>query len=207
LLNRSIEPPAQWISPDPTLGLMLKIVGKDLVSTEYARMNSVLKGGRRLAFGTDWPASGWVATYRPLDATQVALTRKILPQYGKQEVMPVMPPENERITLDQALKAHTLDVAYVLDLEDRMGSLQPGKLADIVVLERDLHKIKPSEISTTRVNLTMMNGQITYRAPYQATRLRKPSAGQRIRCDLDGVGRTRVSIKASLATPAPATAT
>ena len=164
-LNVTMQTSAQWISPDPTLGLMLKIVGKDLVSTEYARMNSVLKAGGRLAFGTDWPASGWVATYRPLDAIQVALTRKILPQYGKQEVMPVMPPENERITLDQALKAYTMDAAYVLDLEDRIGSLERGKLADIVVLEKDLHKIKPAEISTTKVKLTMMNGKITYRAP------------------------------------------
>ena len=163
-LNVTMQISAQWISPDPTLGLMLKIVGKDLVSTEYARMNSVLKAGGRLAFGTDWPASGWVATYRPLDAIQVALTRKILPQYGKQEVLPVMPSENERITLDQALKAYTLDAAYVLDLEQRIGSLQPGKLADIVVLEKDLHQMAPSEISTTKVKLTMMNGQITYRA-------------------------------------------
>ena len=90
-------------------------------------MNSMLKAGGRLAFGTDWPASGWVATYRPLDAIQVALTRAILPQYGKQQVMPIVPPENERITLDQALKAYTLDAAYVLGLENKIGSLQPGK--------------------------------------------------------------------------------
>ena len=163
-LNVTMQTSAQWFTPDPTLALIMKIVGKDLVSTEYARMNSVLKAGGRLAFGTDWPASGWVATYRPLDAIQVALTRKILPQYGKQEVLPVVPPENERITLDQALKAYTLDAAYVLDLEERIGSLQPGKLADIVVLAKDLHKVAPSEISTTKVKLTMMNGQITYRA-------------------------------------------
>ena len=108
--------------------------GKDVVSTEYARMNSMLKAGGRLAFGTDWPASGWVATYRPLDAIQVAMTRAILPQYGKQQVMPIVPPENERITLDQALKAYTLDAAYVLGLENKIGSLQPGKAANLVVL-------------------------------------------------------------------------
>jgi len=163
-LNVTLQTSAQWFTPDPTLSLIIHNVGKDVVFTEYARMNSVLKAGGRLALGSDWPASGWVATYRPLDAIQVALTRKILPQYGKQEVMAVMPPENERITLDQALKAYTLDAAYVLDLEGRIGSLQPGKLADIVVLEKDLHKIAPTEISATKVKLTMMNGRITYRA-------------------------------------------
>ena len=163
-LNVTMQTSAQWFTPDPTLALILKYVGKDVVSTEYARMNSMLKAGGRLAFGTDWPASGWVATYRPLDAIQVAMTRAILPQYGKQQVMPIVPPENERITLDQALKAYTLDAAYVLGLENKIGSLQPGKAADIVVLEKDLHKIAPSEISTTKVKLTMMNGKITYRA-------------------------------------------
>lgn len=61
-------------------------------------------------------------------------------------------------------KAYTLDAAYVLDLEDRIGSLQPGKLADIVVLKKDLHKISPSEISTTKVVLTMMNGKVTFQS-------------------------------------------
>jgi hypothetical protein len=75
-----------------------------------------------------------------------------------------MPPANERITLDQALKAYTLDSAYVLDLEKQVGSLEVGKDADIVVLEKDLYKIPPSAISTTKVKLTMMNGNITYRA-------------------------------------------
>ena len=162
-LDVTMQTSAQWFAPDPTLGLLLKIVGEDVVTTEYARMNSMLKAGGRLAFGTDWPASGWVATYRPLDAIQVALTRKILPQYGRQQVRAVLPPENECITLDQALKAYTLDAAYVLRLEDCVGSLKPGKLADLVVLEKDLHTIPPGEISTTKVNLTMMNGKITHR--------------------------------------------
>lgn len=161
-LNVTMQTSAQWFTPDPTLGLIIKIVGIDVVSAEYARMNSLLKAGGRLAFGTDWPASGWVATYRPLDAIQVAITRDILPQYGTQRVMAVVPPANERITLDQALKAYTLDAAYVLGLENEIGSLKVGKAADIVVLEKDLHQIAPSEISNTKVKLTMMNGKITY---------------------------------------------
>jgi len=160
--NVTMQTSAQWFTPDPTLELMMKIVGNDVASTEYARMNSILKAGGRLALGTDWPASGWVATYRPLDAIQVALTRAILPQYGKQQVMPILPPVNERITLDQALKAYTLDAAYVLGLENKIGSLKVGKAADLIVLEKDLHKVAPSEISTTKVKLTMMNGKITY---------------------------------------------
>ncbi len=162
-LNVTMQTSAQWLAPDPAIQLMTTIVGKDVVFTEYGRMNSVLKAGGRLALGTDWPAAGYVSTYRPLDAIQVAVTRAILPQYGKMQFMPVLPPENERITLDEALKAYTLDSAYVLGLEDRIGSLQPGKLADIVVLDKDLHRLAPGEISGAKVQLTMMNGRITHR--------------------------------------------
>ncbi|MGB2628036.1 MAG: amidohydrolase [Candidatus Acidiferrum sp.] len=163
-LNVTMQTSAQWITPDPYSGMVMKILGSELVETEWARMNSVLKAGGRLAFGTDWPAAGYVSSYKPLDAIQVALTRAILKQYGETQFTPIMPPADERITLDQALKASTLDSAYVLDLEKTIGSLEVGKLADIVVLEKDLYKIPPSDISTTKVRLTMMNGKVTYRA-------------------------------------------
>jgi predicted amidohydrolase YtcJ len=163
-LNVTMQSSAQWTTPDPYSEMTMRIVGKEVVETEWVRWNSVLKAGGRVAFGTDWPASGYFSTYRPLDAIQVAITRAILPQYGTKQFTPIMPPIDERITLDQALKASTLDSAYVLDLEKQIGSLEVGKLADIVVLEKDLHKIPPSDISTTKVKLTMMNGNVTYRA-------------------------------------------
>ena len=162
-LNVTMQSSAQWATPDPTIKRTAEIVGESVAFREFFRHNSVLKSGGRVALGSDWPASGWVATYRPLDAIQVAVTRAILPQYGKDEFMAVLPPENERITLDQALKASTLDAAYVLGLEDRIGSLKVGKLADIIILDKDLHTIAPKEISTTKVDLTMMNGKITHR--------------------------------------------
>ena len=163
-LNVTMQTSPQWLTPDPYSEKITQILGNDVVNGEWARMNSVSKTGGRLAFGSDWPASGYFSSYRPLDAIQVALTRAILPQYEKIQFAPIMPPANEVVTLDQALKAYTLDSAYVLDLEKQIGSLEVGKLADIVVLEKDLHKIPPCDISTTKVKLTMMNGNVTYRA-------------------------------------------
>jgi len=162
-LNVTMQSSAQWAMPDPTMKRTAAIVGQDVAFREFFRHNSVLKAGGRVAFGTDWPASGYIVTYRPLDTLQVAVTRGILPQYGKDQFKPVLPPEGERLTLDQALKAQTVDAAYVLGLEDRIGSLRVGKLADIVILDKDLHKIAPKDISTTKVDLTMMNGKITHR--------------------------------------------
>jgi len=162
-LNVTMQSSAQWAMPDPTMKRTAAIVGQDVAFREFFRHNSVLKAGGRVAFGTDWPASGYIVTYRPLDTIQVAITRGILPQYGKDQFTPVLPPENERITLDQALKASTIDAAYVLGMEDRIGSLKVGKLADIVIIDKDLHKLDPKDISTTKVDLTMMNGKITHR--------------------------------------------
>jgi predicted amidohydrolase YtcJ len=162
-LNVTMQSSAQWATPDPTMKRTAGIVGENVAFREQFRHNSVLKTGGRLALGSDWPAAGYVSTYKPLDAIQVAITRAILPQYGNKQFTPVLPPVDERITLDQALKAATLDAAYVLGLEDRIGSLKVGKMADIVILDKDLHKIAPKDISTTKVKLTMMNGKITHR--------------------------------------------
>ena len=116
-----------WAMPDPTMKRTAEIVGEAVGYKEFHRFNSVLKSGGHVAFGSDWPASGYIYTYRPLDGIQVAVTRNIMPQYGKDQFAPVLPPENERITLDQALTAHTLDAALILGLEDKIGSLRwPG---------------------------------------------------------------------------------
>ena len=162
-LNVTLQSSAQWATPDPTIKRTTEIVGEKVAFKEMFRHNSVLKAGGRLALGSDWPAAGYVSTYRPLDAIQVAVTREILPQYGKDQFTQVLPPEDERITLDQALKASTLDAAYVLGLEDKIGSIETGKLADLVILDKDLHDLKPEEISRTKVDLTMMNGRVTYK--------------------------------------------
>ncbi|MDD5361129.1 MAG: amidohydrolase [Ignavibacteria bacterium] len=161
-LNVTMQCSAQWMTPDPPMERTAQIVGNDIAFKELNRINSVLKTGGRVAFGTDWPAAGYVSTFQPLDAIQVAVTRMILQKYGNDYFTPVLPPVDEIVTLDQALKAYTLDAAYVLGLEEKIGSLQVGKLADIVVLEKDLHNIKPGDISGTKIKLTMMNGKITF---------------------------------------------
>lgn len=163
-MNVVYQSSVQWNMPDPGVEMSIAIIGKDVMNSEYGRVNSMLKAGGKVAFGTDWPAANYTSTFRPLDAIQVAMTRAILPQYGKKEFTSILEPVNERIGLDQALKASTLDAAYILGLEEMIGSLKVGKLADIVILEKDLHNIRPDQISTTKVMLTMMNGKITYQA-------------------------------------------
>ena len=163
-LDVTLQSSAQWAMPDPTIQRTAEIVGQEIAFKEFFRHASVIKAGGRVALGTDWPAAGYVSTYRPLDAIQVAVTREMLPQYRGEEFTKVLPPKDERISLGQALKAATIDAAYVLGLEKKVGSLKAGKLADIVVLEKDLNNVPPQQLSQTQVLLTMMNGKITYQA-------------------------------------------
>lgn len=153
-----------WMTPEPGNQLTAETtIGKKVMFAEYGRIGSVLKQGGRVAMGSDWPASGYISTYRPLDEVEAAMTRSLLTRYGTRKFADVMPPPGERITLDQALRAQTLAAAHVLHMEDRIGSLKTGKLADLVVIEKDLHSLPPAEVGHARVQLTMMNGKITHR--------------------------------------------
>ena len=156
---------AQWAVPDPGINVSVDIIGKDVAFKEYMRIASVIKAGGRVAFGTDWAAAGYTSTYKPLDAIQVATTRAILPQYGLRQFLPQMPPVDEVISLADALKASTLGAAYVLGLEEKIGSIEVGKFADLVVLEQNLFDIPKENISGTKVQLTMSNGIIVFESP------------------------------------------
>ena len=129
------------------------------------RIASVIKAGGRVAFGTDWAAANYTSTYKPLEAIQSAVTRAMLPQYEKSRFLPQMPPVSEVVSLAEALKANTLGAAYVLGQEDKIGSVEVGKLADLVVLEQNLFDIPKENIADTKVLLTMFNGNIVFESP------------------------------------------
>jgi hypothetical protein len=64
--------------------------------------------------------------------------------------------------VEEALRAYTLGAACAAGLEDRLGSLAPGKLADLVVLDRDIFACDPMEIAHTQVVATMVGGRFVY---------------------------------------------
>ena len=151
----------QWATPDlSNLKLAVANLGEGIVYERFMRARSLVDSGAKLSFGTDWPAAGYYSTYKPLEAIQVAVTREMLSGRG---LKPVMPPANEVLTLEQAIKANTFTSAYQSRLDDRVGSIEVGKLADLVVLEKNLFDVAPGEISGVDVLLTMMNGKVTYR--------------------------------------------
>lgn len=151
---------ANWMSPDPdTMQNMVARYGPPRADLLY-RPQEVLKSGGRISLGTDWPAAGYFSTYKPLDAIQTGVTRQLIGQQGAAVLAPV----DQRLSVAEAVHANTMGAAYQIRLDDKVGSLEVGKLADMIVLDRNLLELDPGDISQAKVTLTMMNGQIRHEA-------------------------------------------
>lgn len=151
---------ANWMSPDPdTMQNMVARYGPPRADLLY-RPQDVLRSGGRISLGTDWPAAGYFSTYKPLDAIQTGVTRQLIGQQGDA----VLAPADQRLSVAEALHANTMGAAYQLRMDDKVGSLEVGKLADMIVLDRNLLEIEPGDISQAKVSMTMMNGQIRHEA-------------------------------------------
>lgn len=130
-------------------------IGPRRARMAYA-FNSLLRAGATLIFGSDWT----VAPMNPLSGIYAASTRRTLDGRHPDGWIP-----EEKISVEEAIKSYTLRAAYAEFSEKEKGSLEPGKLADLVVLDQDILKIKPEEIIKTRVLLTMVDGRIVYAEP------------------------------------------
>lgn len=111
---------------------------------------SLQRSGAVLAFGSDWS----VSSANPFEEMEVAVTR--MGAHGETSTA-YLP--DERIDLGAAIAAFTIGSAYVNSLEQQTGSIEVGKWADLIVLDRNLFAIEPSEISETRVLLTLLEGE------------------------------------------------
>jgi predicted amidohydrolase YtcJ len=118
--------------------------------------HSVESTGGALAFGSDWP----VVTLNPWPGVQNALTRRTREGDPPGGFVP-----QEHISLEDAIKAYTLGAAFAGRREKTEGSLEAGKLADLILLSQDLFKIRPEQIASTEVMLTMVGGKTVYQAP------------------------------------------
>ncbi|BBY34521.1 twin-arginine translocation pathway signal protein [Mycolicibacter minnesotensis] len=150
---------ANWMSADPdTVTNMAARYGPPRQDLLY-RIQNVLKSGGRVSLGTDWPAAGYYSTYKPLDSIQIAVTRQLV---GDPEAA-VLAPADQVLSVAEAVYANTMGAAYQIRLDDTVGSVEVGKLADLIVLDKNILEIDPHDIHTARVTLTMMNGRIRHR--------------------------------------------
>ena len=129
-----------------------KVIGPERAKTTYA-FRSLIDAGAHVSFGSDWS----VAPATPIEGIYAAVTRQTLDGANPGGWVP-----EQKITVEQALRAYTLEAAYASFEEDRKGTLRPGMLADYVLLDRDLTAIAPEHIRDTRVLLTVVDGSIVY---------------------------------------------
>jgi predicted amidohydrolase YtcJ len=127
-------------------------IGPRRARTTYA-FRSLLEGGASLVCGSDWT----VAPLDPLAGIYAAVTRRTLDGVHPQGWVP-----QEKISLEEAIKGYTLNGAYSEFAEDRKGSITPGKLADLVVINRNLFEIPVEDINQVRVKMTVSGGRIVY---------------------------------------------
>ena len=132
-----------------------KVIGPERVKTSYA-FRSLLDAHARLAFGSDWD----VAPPTPLEGIYAAVTRRTLDDKNPDGWVPA-----QRITVEEALRAYTSDAAYAEFAEKRKGTLEVGKLADFVLLDRDLTRIPALEIRNVRVLATVVGGETVFELP------------------------------------------
>ncbi len=135
-----------------------RLLGSERFASWYP-LNSLNKAGVKISLGSDFPVSGDIATYRMLDQIQYVVTRQLLNGSNA-----IFPPKNERVSLSLALKMATINGAYLLGMENEIGSIKVGKKADLIVLDKNLFELPPTDIHKVKVIYTMMNGAVTYQA-------------------------------------------
>jgi predicted amidohydrolase YtcJ len=129
-----------------------KRIGKERAKTTYA-FRSLLDSGATLALGTDWT----VAPLSPVLTIYAAATRRTLDGKNSKGWVP-----EQKISVAEAVRAYTIGSAYAEFQETVKGSISVGKLADMVILSRDIFKIDPKEIENVKVIITVVDGRVVY---------------------------------------------
>ena len=131
-----------------------RVIGPERIRTTYA-FRALLDAGARVSFGSDW----YVAPPTPLEGIYAAVTRRTLDDRNPNGWVP-----EQRITVDEALRAYTSTASYASFEEAEKGTLARGKLADFVWLDRDLTRIPPETIRDARVRMTVVGGRVVHQS-------------------------------------------
>lgn len=132
----------------------LKRIGVERAKGTYA-FRSLLDNGVTLAFGSDWN----VAPLNPIAGIAAAVHRQTLDGKHPNGWVP-----EQKITVHEAVSAYTVGSAYAEFTEKEKGKIQPGFLADLVVLSEDIFTVGPDEISTAEVQMTFVDGKIVFQS-------------------------------------------
>lgn len=132
-----------------------KVIGPERAKTTYA-FKSLLESGAKLAFGSDW----FVAPPTPLEGIYAAVTRRTLDDKNPDGWIP-----EQKIGVEDALRAYTINAAYASFDDGIKGSIERGKLADLVLIDQDITKIAPASIRDAKIVMTIVGGRPVFERP------------------------------------------
>lgn len=131
-----------------------RVIGPERIKTTYA-FRSLIDSGAHVAFGSDW----FVAPATPIEGIYAAVTRRTLDGANPVGWVP-----EQKITVEEALQAYTVEGAYASFEEDSKGRIRAGMLADLTLLDRDITAVSPEKIRDARILTTIVGGKIVYDA-------------------------------------------
>lgn len=144
-----------WACPEGGTDIAVKMVGEKRARNIYA-VKSVIETGAPYAISSDW----FVSTLNPFAIMAVAITRQNI---GEGPNSPAFYPE-ECIDVETVVRGYTTNAAAGAWRANTTGSLARGKYADLIILDRDIFHVSPSEIAETVVDFTMLNGEEVQRS-------------------------------------------
>ncbi len=141
-----------WEAAQPNPGYLEKL-GPERYA-RLMRMGTMVNMGIKVALSQDYPS----APINPFPHMHAAVTRSFV---GEDEILGSA---DDKLTVPQAIRAYTLDAAYAVEAEDYSGSLEKGKVADFIILDRNLLEIPEDDIEGTKVLRTVLDGRVVYEA-------------------------------------------
>jgi len=144
--------PYLWF-PRPINESILDAIGERAL--DYWPIRDLLESGANVAAGSDWPSVA--ESVNPWPAIEALVTRRNPYTNGEEALWP-----EQAITLEQALKIFTLDGARAYRLEEQTGSIEPGKSADLIVLNQNLFEVPIESVSETTINKTFFEGRVVF---------------------------------------------
>ena len=149
----SMQPLHSYPDED-TLAVWARNLGPDRASRAWM-WKSIAQHGGHYAFGSDWP----IVSLNPWEGIQTAVTRQTAEGKPAAGFVP-----SQRLSVAQAVEGYTIEAAYAGRLEKTEGSIEKGKVADVIMVDKNIFEIDPDSINATRVVLTIVGGRIVYEA-------------------------------------------
>lgn len=147
-----------WTAMTPRNIVVERAVGKERFAERIYPLKDAVDHGVIMNFSSDFNSLSPGYTYKPLDQMQIGHTRQPLDKPDFR----VMPRESQRLGVADLIRGYTINGAYMLRMESKIGSISVGKRADMVVLDSNLFDLPVYDLHKAKVMMTFMNGKVTY---------------------------------------------